>query len=66
MNGLVEKPLLLSMDEILQLPAVTIPVTLSCAGNRRKEENSVKRTLGFGWGPCATCKSGYLVFDLMN
>jgi len=25
-----------------------------CAGNRRKEQNMVKKTKGFNWGPAAT------------
>ncbi len=33
-NGLVDKPLSLSMDEIVALPSVTLPITLVCAGNR--------------------------------
>lgn len=49
-KGLVEKPLALTMDEIVAMPSFTIPVTLVCAGNRRKEENMVKQTIGFNWG----------------
>ena len=40
----------------LQLQA-TILCTLSCAGNRRKEENMVKKTIGFSWGPAGTACS---------
>jgi nitrate reductase (NAD(P)H) len=29
---------------------VTVPVTLVCAGNRRKEQNVVQKSLGFSWG----------------
>jgi len=29
---------------------VTIPVMLVCAGNRRKEQNVVRKSLGFSWG----------------
>ncbi|PNW79324.1 hypothetical protein CHLRE_09g410950v5 [Chlamydomonas reinhardtii] len=53
-NGLVNKPLTLTMDELVALPSVTFPVTLVCAGNRRKEENMLKKSIGFNWGPCAT------------
>lgn len=31
-NGLVDKPLTLSMDELIAMPSVTLPVTLVCAG----------------------------------
>lgn len=29
---------------------VTLPVTLVCAGNRRKEQNIAQPSLGFSWG----------------
>jgi len=29
---------------------VTVPITLVCAGNRRKEQNVVQKSLGFSWG----------------
>jgi DMSO/TMAO reductase YedYZ molybdopterin-dependent catalytic subunit len=35
MGGLFEKPLNLSLDEIRTRPAVTLPVTMECAGNGR-------------------------------
>eukprot|EP00168_Porphyra_purpurea_P015410 TRINITY_DN473_c0_g1_i10.p1 TRINITY_DN473_c0_g1~~TRINITY_DN473_c0_g1_i10.p1 ORF type:complete len:616 (+),score=268.70 TRINITY_DN473_c0_g1_i10:539-2386(+) len=53
-TGLVDKPLNLSMEDILSMPSVTIPVTLTCAGNRRKEQNMTKQTIGFSWGAAAT------------
>jgi hypothetical protein len=56
-NGLVDGPLTLSMDELIALPCVTLPITLVCAGNRRKEENMHKKSIGFNWGPCAVSTS---------
>lgn len=53
-SGLVNRPRIFTMDEIVSLPSVTIPVTLVCAGNRRKEQNMVKKSKGFNWGPAAT------------
>jgi len=53
-QGLVEKPVTLTMDEITAMPSFTIPVTLVCAGNRRKEENMTKQTIGFNWGAAGT------------
>mmetsp|Transcript_31111 Transcript_31111/g.69120 ORF Transcript_31111/g.69120 Transcript_31111/m.69120 type:complete len:849 (+) Transcript_31111:85-2631(+) len=53
-NGLVNTPISISMDELIAMPSITLPVTLVCAGNRRKEENMVKKSIGFNWGPCAT------------
>lgn len=43
-DGLVDRPVTLTMDELVALPSVTFPVTLVCAGNRRKEENMVSCT----------------------
>jgi DMSO/TMAO reductase YedYZ molybdopterin-dependent catalytic subunit len=34
-GGAVERPLSLSLDELRERPAVTVPVTLECAGNGR-------------------------------
>eukprot|EP00897_Mesotaenium_endlicherianum_P010740 jgi/Mesen1/9695/ME000069S09098 len=52
-KGLVRRPLVLTMKDILALPSRTLPVTLVCAGNRRKEENMVKQSIGFNWGAAA-------------
>eukprot|EP01052_Picozoa_sp_SAG31_P019555 SAG31_NODE_1430_length_8385_cov_3.096186_9_plen_246_part_00 len=49
-NGLVAAPLEISMDELAEMPSVTLPVLLVCAGNRRKEQNMIKQTIGFHWG----------------
>ena len=42
------------MADILRMPTVDVTCTLTCAGNRRKEQNMVKQTIGFGWGPSGT------------
>jgi nitrate reductase (NAD(P)H) len=52
--GLVNSPLELTMADILAMPAVDVTCTLVCAGNRRKEQNMVKKTIGFNWGPAGT------------
>lgn len=50
-EGLVENPLSLTLRELLaDYEQVTYPVTLVCAGNRRKEQNVVRKTKGFSWG----------------
>ena len=36
-DGLVERPLALSLAELRQLPRITVAATLQCAGNRRQE-----------------------------
>jgi len=35
-----------SMDDLVAMPSHTLPVLLVCAGNRRKEENMLKQTIG--------------------
>mmetsp|Transcript_11234 Transcript_11234/g.24174 ORF Transcript_11234/g.24174 Transcript_11234/m.24174 type:complete len:898 (+) Transcript_11234:158-2851(+) len=52
-GGLVSHPMNLTMDQLASLPSTSLPVTLVCAGNRRKEQNMTKQTIGFSWGPCA-------------
>lgn len=52
--GLVSDPREFTMDEIESMPTVSMPVTLTCAGNRRKEYNMVRKTRGFNWGAAAT------------
>lgn len=50
-EGLVENPLSLTLRDLLEdFEQVTYPVTLVCAGNRRKEQNVVRKTKGFSWG----------------
>jgi nitrate reductase (NAD(P)H) len=51
---LVEKPITLSFKQILQnYDQITAPITLVCAGNRRKEQNTVRKSKGFSWGSAA-------------
>ena len=48
---LVQFPLVLSFKQILsEFDQVTAPITLVCAGNRRKEQNQVRKSNGFSWG----------------
>jgi nitrate reductase (NAD(P)H) len=47
----VENPITLNFKEILQkYDQITAPITLVCAGNRRKEQNTVRKSKGFSWG----------------
>ncbi|KAF9438194.1 hypothetical protein BGZ76_009292 [Entomortierella beljakovae] len=67
-DGLVNGSVTLTMDMLEQLPSVTLPVTLVCAGNRRKEQNMHKQSIGFSWGPGGVSTSvwkGVLVRDLL-
>ena len=47
---------------------VSMPVTFICAGNRRKEQNMTKKTVGFDWGAGAVGNSvwtGVRLCDLL-
>ncbi|KAF2156975.1 NiaD, nitrate reductase [Myriangium duriaei CBS 260.36] len=51
-EGMVETPIKITFRELLsEYDQVTYPVTFVCAGNRRKEQNVVRKTKGFSWGP---------------
>lgn len=58
--SMVNNPVTLTLADLLN-PAlfnpVTLPVTLVCAGNRRKEQNVVRKSLGFSWGPAGLSTS---------
>ncbi|XP_066322729.1 nitrate reductase [NAD(P)H]-like [Miscanthus floridulus] len=57
-TGLVRRPAKLTMEQLVtEFEAVELPVTLVCAGNRRKEQNMVRQTVGFNWGPGAISTS---------
>lgn len=43
-----------TMDEIIKMPSIDVTCTLTCAGNRRKEQNMHKQTIGFSWGSSGT------------
>lgn len=50
-EGLVEHPITLTLRDLLShYEQITCPITLVCAGNRRKEQNVVRKTKGFSWG----------------
>lgn len=57
-----------TMDDIASMPIRELPVTLVCAGNRRKEQNMMRQTIGFNWG-CAGVSTnvwkGVLLRDLL-
>ncbi|KAI4274564.1 MAG: hypothetical protein L6R38_006065 [Xanthoria sp. 2 TBL-2021] len=50
-EGLVERPLSLTLRQLIaEYEQITCPITLVCAGNRRKEQNQVRKSKGFSWG----------------
>lgn len=48
-DGLVERPLELSVAELSDLPQVESTATLTCAGNRRSEHNAFRKVKGVQW-----------------
>ncbi|KAJ5359123.1 Eukaryotic molybdopterin oxidoreductase [Penicillium cataractarum] len=68
-EGLVENPITLSFREILEkYDSITAPITLVCAGNRRKEQNTVRKSKGFSWGPAGLSTAlftGPLMADIL-
>eukprot|EP01051_Picozoa_sp_SAG22_P003114 SAG22_NODE_147_length_17533_cov_46.384536_13_plen_398_part_00 len=68
-DGLVGEKLSISMDELAAMPSITLPVLLVCAGNRRKEQNMVKQTIGFHWGAAGLANgnwTGVRLCDLLE
>lgn len=69
-EGLVTNPLTITMRELLEnYKQHTYPVTLVCAGNRRKEQNMVRKTKGFSWGAAGVSTSlftGVLLADVLQ
>lgn len=50
-EGMVERPVSMTLRDLIRdYEQVTYPITLVCAGNRRKEQNVVRKTKGFSWG----------------
>ena len=68
--GLVEKPFRLSLRDIMtEYEQVTLPMTMVCAGNRRKEQNVVRKGSGFNWGSAGVSTSlwtGPLLRDILQ
>lgn len=67
-GGIVPQKLDLGMNDIASMPARELPVTLVCAGNRRKEQNMIRQTIGFNWGAGGVSTNvwkGVLLRDLL-
>jgi nitrate reductase (NAD(P)H) len=64
----VTNPFEISMDELVSMEPRELPVTLVCAGNRRKEQNMIRQTIGFNWGPAGVATNvwkGVMLRDLL-
>jgi len=65
---LATRPATFTMDQIVTMEPRELPVTLVCAGNRRKEQNMIRQTIGFNWGPSGVSTNvwkGVLLRDLL-
>jgi nitrate reductase (NAD(P)H) len=50
-EGLVRHPITMTLKQLIaDYEQITVPITLVCAGNRRKEQNQVRKSKGFSWG----------------
>ncbi|KAK7275698.1 hypothetical protein RIF29_16820 [Crotalaria pallida] len=57
-TGLVKRPARFTMDQLVrEFPSREFPATLVCAGNRRKEQNMVRQSIGFNWGSAGVSTS---------
>lgn len=69
-GGNVKRPQTFTLNELVDtFESVTFPVTLTCAGNRRKEQNLVKKSVGFNWGASGLSTSywtGIRLCDLLR
>jgi nitrate reductase (NAD(P)H) len=66
-EGLVEKPFKLTVRELISdYDQITLPITLVCAGNRRKEQNQVRKSKGFSWGPAGVSTALFTGVAMMD
>lgn len=68
-EGLVDRPLRFTLEDLEKLEKVTVPATLQCAGNRRLEHSRAKAVAGVQWdaGAIGTAEfRGVRLSDLLN
>ncbi|KAI0505548.1 nitrate reductase [Xylaria bambusicola] len=69
-EGMVDNPIRMSLADLMRdYEQQTYPITLVCAGNRRKEQNIVRKTKGFSWGAAGLSTSlwtGVAIGDLLK
>ena len=50
-EGMVKNPIKMTLGDLIRdYNQITYPMTMVCAGNRRKEQNMVRKSKGFSWG----------------
>lgn len=66
----VQNPLTLTLQQLIsEYEQISCPVTLVCAGNRRKEQNQVRKSKGFSWGAAGVSTAiftGVLMGDVIR
>ena len=63
----MHRPIKLTLRELLsQYEQKTRPITLVCAGNRRKEQNVVRKTKGFSWGAAGLSTALFTGVDMAD
>lgn len=69
-HGLVQEEVEFSIKDLAEKFRVrTFPITIACAGNRRKEQNVVRKSLGFDWGSAGVSTSlwtGVYLADILE
>ncbi|KAJ6588904.1 NADPH nitrate reductase [Mycena capillaripes] len=69
-DGMVDNPLTVTLrDLVADYEQQTYPITLVCAGNRRKEQNQVRKSKGFSWGPAGVSTAlftGVIMSDVIR
>ena len=69
-EGLVEKPITMTLSQLIaNYEQITCPITLVCAGNRRKEQNQVRKSKGFSWGAAGVSTAlftGVMMLDVIK
>ena len=58
-EGMVERPLELSVSDLQQMPQTHVMATLTCAGNRRSEHNATRLVSGVQWKEGAIGNAGW-------
>ncbi|CCH42867.1 nitrate reductase (NADPH) [Wickerhamomyces ciferrii] len=69
-SGDVSSPFEMNIGAMIkEFPQYTNPITICCAGNRRKEQNQVKKGKGFNWGAAGVSTSlwtGCFLWDVIQ
>jgi len=66
-EGLVKYPITMTLKQLIaEYEQITVPITLVCAGNRRKEQNQVRKSKGFSWGAAGVSNALWTGVPLME